>query len=236
MTGNFRVSQTSTRRAVSGCLSLDIKPATPASDKTNPSRISDQTNRIQGPARSWHLAMKRPRSASSNGTKAKIGFDWRNGRVVKERVSALETIRWARHEVALPAAWTSRFVRDHEAVEPGSFGLGDREGFLLRYYRESSRLRPSERLGESGSTVDPSQSMRAVVHPIRRRLIQLQLPRTPRRRRAISMSPSAPLLCPPLFSLMSASRPARGFFQTDPPPCRIQGERGGKTAHRAGLR
>src|SRR5262245_11304452 len=30
-----------------------------------------------------------------------------------------------------------------------------------------------------------------------------------------------------------ASRPARGIPQIDPPPCRIQGERGGAKAHRA---
>ena len=60
------------------------------------------------------------------------GFDWRNGQVVKERVSTLEAIRLARGEIVLGSAWTSRFVRDHKAVGTGRFRLGDRGDFLSR--------------------------------------------------------------------------------------------------------
>ena len=82
------------------------------------------------------------------------GFDWREGRVVKERVTALDALRLARAEIACGSVWTSRFVRDHKIVGPGRFGLGDREGFLLRYYRESSRVRPwkAEKNGTEGIT------------------------------------------------------------------------------------
>ena len=68
------------------------------------------------------------------------GFDWREGRVVKERLTALDALRLARAEIAGGSAWTSRFVRDHEAVEPGRFRPGDRGGFLLRYYRKTDLL------------------------------------------------------------------------------------------------
>ena len=85
----------------------------------------------------------------------------------------------------------SRPVREHEAVGAGRFGLGDREDVRSRNYRERCRVRPWKRLDESGSTVDPSQSARAFVLPIRRRLIRLKPPRTPRRRRVIRMSPSS---------------------------------------------
>ena len=74
------------------------------------------------------------------------GFDWREGRVVKERVTALDALRLARSEIAGGSVWTSRFVRDHEAVEAGRFGLGDREGFLFRYYRKTALLRPRKRM------------------------------------------------------------------------------------------
>ena len=60
------------------------------------------------------------------------GFDRRDGRVVKERVTALEALRSARAGIVLGSAWTSRFVRDHDAIEPGKFRLGDRRDILLR--------------------------------------------------------------------------------------------------------
>ena len=116
------------------------------------------------------------------------GFVWREGRVVKERVTAWDALRLARAEIVCGSAWTSRFVRDPEADEPGRFGLGEREGLLLRYYRKTALLRPRKRLGVIGSVIDSSQSMRAFVHPIRRRLIRLKLPKTPSGRRAIRMS------------------------------------------------
>ena len=70
--------------------------------------------------------MNRVRFATWNG------FVWRGGRVVKERVTALEALRLDRAEIVLGSAWTSRFVRDDEAVEPGRFGLGGRGDVLLR--------------------------------------------------------------------------------------------------------
>ena len=50
------------------------------------------------------------------------GFVWREGRVVKERVTAWDALRMARAEIVGGWAWTSRFVRDHEAVGAGEIG------------------------------------------------------------------------------------------------------------------
>ena len=69
------------------------------------------------------------------------GFDWREGRVVKERVTALKTLRLARAEIVGGSAWTSRFVRDHETVGAERFGIGDRKDVLSRYDRRSALLR-----------------------------------------------------------------------------------------------
>ena len=120
------------------------------------------------------------------------GFVWRDGRLVKERVTAWDGLRLARAAIICGSTWTSRFVRDHKAVEAGRFGLGDRGGLLLRYYRKTALLRPWKRFGGSGSTVDPSRSMRDFGATIRRQFFRVQLPRTPRRRQVIRMSPSVP--------------------------------------------
>ena len=60
------------------------------------------------------------------------GFDRRDGRVVKERIPALEAPRLARVEIVLGSECTSRFVRDREGVGAGRFRLGDRKGVLSR--------------------------------------------------------------------------------------------------------
>ncbi len=73
------------------------------------------------------------------------GFVWRDSRIVNERVSALETLRLGRAEIADGSVWTSRVIRDDEAVEPARFGLGERGDVLLRYYRISALLRTRKR-------------------------------------------------------------------------------------------
>ena len=78
-------------------------------------------------AEDW-VRFGKPREVS----RVEDGFVWSGDRVVKGRVTALETFRSGRAEFVLGSAWTSRFVRDHEAVEPGRFRLGDRGDVLSR--------------------------------------------------------------------------------------------------------